>query len=157
VTAGHGFENWRRFHHPHGLDRCRLPITTRPPGRVTRTSSAITAVGSAANSHTVTATATSKRASSHGSWWTSPSTNSTGHTRAGDGERRRIGVDAHDARTFGFEPGHEAAGAATGVAHLQPGDGPDGIEEQIVFDAARVATPRLVEPCVVGGSIGTPA
>lgn len=53
----------------------------------------------------------------------------TDHAGAGDDERRRVGVDAHDERTCGFEPGGEPPGAAAGVAHLQPGDGPDGVEQ----------------------------
>lgn len=81
----------------------------------------------------------------------------TCHAGAGDGERRRVGVDTDHVCAFGFEPGGEAAGAAAGVAHVEPGDGTDGVEQQVVLDAACVAAPWLVEPGVVGGGVCTPA
>lgn len=80
----------------------------------------------------------------------------TGHAAPGEHERRRVRVDAHDARTFGLEPGSEPPGAAAGVTHLQPCDGSDGIEEQVMLDAAGVATPWPIEPCVVCGGVCTP-
>ena len=81
----------------------------------------------------------------------------TRYAAQGDGERRRVGVDADDARARGFEPGREAARAAAGVTHGQPGDRADGVEQELVLDAAGVATPRLFEPGVVDGGVGTPA
>ena len=71
VSQG-GRRNWRRFHRPHGLCGLSVPITTFPPGRVIRTSSARTPAVSSVNSQTVTANVRSNTPSTNGRLWTSP-------------------------------------------------------------------------------------
>ena len=69
-----GRRSRRRCITPHGLARFNAPITTRPAGLVTRTSSATARSGCAANSQSVTATVTSNTRPANGSATASPRT-----------------------------------------------------------------------------------